>query len=69
MMSALDRSVQKLGDGETILLDSGKTIFKLDSFQNNPIVKPQDIGLTWQGNGELKVGASSTVGPRCSRTR
>jgi predicted GH43/DUF377 family glycosyl hydrolase len=57
MMSALDRSVQKLGDGETILLDSGKTIFKLDSFQNNPIVKPQDIGLTWQGDGELKVGA------------
>ena len=56
-MSALDRSVQKLGDGEIVLLDSGETIFKLDSFENNPIVKPQDIGLTWQENGELKVGA------------
>jgi predicted GH43/DUF377 family glycosyl hydrolase len=57
MMSALDRSVQKLGDGETVLLDSGETVFKLDSFENNPIVKPQDIGLTWQENGELKIGA------------
>ena len=56
-MSALDRSVQKLGDGETVLLDSGETIFKLDSLENNPIVKPQDIGLIWQENGELEIGA------------
>lgn len=56
-MSALDRSVQELGDGETLLLDSGEAIFKLDSFENNPVVKPQDIGLTWQENSELKAGA------------
>ncbi len=57
MMSALDRSVQELGDGTVILLDSGETVFKLDSHENNPIVKPQDIGLTWHENGGLKIGA------------
>ncbi len=56
-MSALDRSVQELGDGETVSLDSGETIFKLDSFESNPIVKPQDIGLTWHVNSQLEVGA------------
>ena len=53
----LDRNIQKLGDGEIVLLNSGETIFKLDSFENNPIVKPQDIGLTWYENGERKTGA------------
>ena len=57
MTSILDRSVQKLGDGEVLPLDSGETIFKLDSFENNPIVKPEELGLTWQENGELKTGA------------
>jgi len=56
-MSALDRSVQELGDGSVVLLDSGEALFKLDSFENNPIVKPQDIGLTWHENNELKIGA------------
>ncbi|NQS98203.1 MAG: hypothetical protein HQ591_07105 [candidate division Zixibacteria bacterium] len=31
--------------------------FKLDSFENNPIVKPQDLGLTWHEDDELKIGA------------
>jgi len=53
----LDGSVQELGDGTVVLLDSKETIFKLDSFENNPIVKPQDLGLTWHEKGELKVGA------------
>jgi predicted GH43/DUF377 family glycosyl hydrolase len=56
-MSVLDRSAQELGDGGTVSLDSGGTIFKFDSFEGNPIVKPQDIGLTWRENGELKIGA------------
>ena len=56
-MSALDRSVQELGDGTVVLLDSGETVFMLDSFENNPIVKPQDLGLTWHENGGLKIGA------------
>ena len=57
MTSALDRTVQKLGDGTVVLLDSGENAFKLDSFEYNPIVKPQDLGLTWHDNGELKIGA------------
>jgi predicted GH43/DUF377 family glycosyl hydrolase len=57
MTSALDRTVQKLGDGRVISLDSGEKAFKMDSCENNPIVKPQDLGLTWTENGELKIGA------------
>lgn len=56
-MAALNRIAQQLGDGGIVLLDSGETIFKLSSFENNPIVKPQDIGLTWHEDGELKIGA------------
>ena len=57
MMTTLDRNIQELSDGTVILFDSGETIFKLDSFENNPIVKPQDLGLTWHEKGELKIGA------------
>lgn len=56
-MSSLDNTFQELGEGKIILLDSGETIFKLDSFKNNPIIKPLDIGLTWYENGELRIGA------------
>ncbi|MCL0084073.1 DUF4258 domain-containing protein [Dehalococcoidia bacterium] len=37
--------------------EAGETMFKLDSFPDNPIVKPQDLGLTWHEKGELKTGA------------
>lgn len=56
-MSTLDHSVQELGAGTVVSLDSGETVFKLDSFENNPVVKPLDIGLTWHENGEIKIGA------------
>ncbi|MFQ6116116.1 MAG: hypothetical protein ACE5NG_18805, partial [bacterium] len=56
-MSALDKTIQKLGDGSVIELDSGEALFKLDSFESNPIVKPQDLGLTWLERNELKTGA------------
>lgn len=39
MRTILDRSVQELGDGTVVLLDSGETVFKLDSFKGNPINK------------------------------
>ena len=53
----LDNFITKLGEGTVVLLDSGEVAFKLASFENNPIVKPQDLGLTWYENGELKIGA------------
>jgi len=55
--SSLDNAVNKLGAGKVVHLGSGETIFKLESFEGNPIVKPQDIGLTWHEEGELRVGA------------
>jgi len=57
MKSALGRTLQELGDGTIVYLGSGETAFKLDSFESNPVVKPQDLGLTWYEKGELKVGA------------
>lgn len=57
MTSVLDRNIETLGEGTVVRLSSGESLFKLDSYPDNPIVKPQDIGLTWQENGELKIGA------------
>jgi len=62
MISALDQNIQKLGDSKIILLDSGDTIFKMDSFRENPIVKPQDLGLVWKEDGKLKIGAVLNAG-------
>ncbi len=56
-MMTLDNSIAKLGEGTIVSLDSGEVVFKLAAFDNNPIVKPQDVGLTWRENGGLSVGA------------
>ncbi len=57
MTTKLDKTIDMLGEGTTLSLDSGEVIFKLDSYQDNPIVMPQDIGLTWKEDGVLKTGA------------
>lgn len=57
MISSFNQTVQKLGEGKIVTLDSGDTIFKMDSFGNNPIVKPQYLGLIWDEDGKLKIGA------------
>ncbi len=78
MMSVLDRTVEKLGDGTILSLDSGENIFKLASYENNPIVTPKKLGVTWKENDELKFGAVFNGGaelfqdkifllPRCPR--
>ena len=56
-MSLLDKTVQELGEGSFGKLESGYTIFKMSSYENNPVIKPQDIGLVWEKSGELKIGA------------
>jgi len=48
---------ENLGDGEIKSLPSGEVIFKLDSYQNNPILEPEDIGLVWYEDGVKRVGA------------
>jgi len=57
MISALDRCVQEFGDGTVLPLNSGEIVFKLDSYENNPIVNPQDLGLTWYEDYVLQIGA------------
>ncbi len=54
---SLEQSIEKLGNGKVIKLTSGESIFKLDSYPENPIVKPEDIGLTWEEDEELQIGA------------
>ena len=47
----------KLEDGEIVKIARDKYIFKLASYTNNPILKPQDIGLVWEEEGNLYTGA------------
>jgi len=56
-VTALDKSIQQLSNGSIVKLDNGEPLFKLSSFEGNPIIKPQDIGLTWHENSKLKTGA------------
>jgi len=62
MNSAIDDTVQKLGEGKIVTLESGDTIFKMDSFEDNPVVKPQDLGLIWKEDDTLKIGAVFNAG-------
>ena len=56
-MNGLNSTVQRLGDGQVVRLDSGRRIFKLSSYRGNPVVKPQELGLTWWEDGRERVGA------------
>jgi predicted GH43/DUF377 family glycosyl hydrolase len=55
--SDFNQFVKGLDDGEVVRTATGKKIFKMSSFERNPIVKPQDIGLSWYKDGELQTGA------------
>lgn len=77
-MKDLNELVRKLGDGELIEIDSKKALFKLDSYHENPIIKPEDLNLTWIEDGEVRTGAVFNGGaeihegeviltPRCHR--
>lgn len=78
MSSALDRTVRDLGEGSLVPLDSGQVLFKLDSHEANPVLTPQQFGLTWHVDGEPRIGAVFNGGaelfedkvillPRCHR--
>lgn len=77
-MSHLENSINELGNGKIITIDSGDVIFKLDSYEKNPVIEPQDLGLTWHEDNVLKYGAVFNGGaelvndqimmlPRCHR--
>ena len=58
MLTPLDRIAEDLGEGSLLRLEPhGETLFRLDSYPGNPIVTPQDLGLTWDEDGELQIGA------------
>ncbi len=56
-MASLDQTFQKLGDGTIEKLSSGASIFKLQSYEKNPIVGPRDSGLVWYENEVFQIGA------------
>jgi predicted GH43/DUF377 family glycosyl hydrolase len=78
METSLERLIKKLGDGHVETLKSGETIFKLDPYEGNPIVKPQQLGLVWREGEKSCLGAVFNPGavlyrnmvmlaPRCHR--
>ncbi len=66
---SLDRTMRMLGDGEVVRLPSGELIFKLDSYEKNPVVRPQDIGLTWLEDDRQQIGAVFNGGAAVYRGR
>jgi len=60
-----DKLIAELGNGKITKTQSGEKIFKMDSYEGNPIIKPQDIGLTWHRDGELQTGAVFNGGAEC----
>lgn len=53
----LNKVIKELEDGGTFKIDSKNSIFQLHSYIRNPIVKPQDVNLTWLEDGKLHIGA------------
>ncbi|PKP61884.1 hypothetical protein CVT91_01510 [Candidatus Atribacteria bacterium HGW-Atribacteria-1] len=60
-----DKLIAELGNGKIIKTQLGENIFKMDSYQRNPIIKPQDIDLTWHEDGKLQTGAVFNGGAEC----
>jgi predicted GH43/DUF377 family glycosyl hydrolase len=56
-MYGIDQTVKTLGDGSVVGIESGEYLFKLDSCDRNPVIKPREIGLTWYENDKMLVGA------------
>ena len=50
MKMSLNLKPRELGDGDIAEIKSKEHIFKLSHYKGNPIVRPQDIGLTWYEN-------------------
>lgn len=69
METSLDETVGRLEDGEVTRLSSGAHLFKLASYVNNPIVKPQSIGLTWWEKEKIQLGAVFNPGAELIHNR
>ena len=60
---------KKIGEGKIVKSRSGKSIFKLETYSNNPILKPQDLGLVWRKNNRIMTGAVFNSGAEIFKDR
>ncbi|MFW9780518.1 MAG: hypothetical protein ACFFE8_16880 [Candidatus Heimdallarchaeota archaeon] len=56
-MTALDKTFGHLPDGTTIKIGNGEEVYRLHSYENNPIIGPIDSGLTWLEKGTFLTGS------------
>ena len=61
-MSALDETLKNLSDGTIVKINDNDKIFKLHSYEKNPIVRPQDSGLSWYEDGMYLTGSIFNAG-------
>jgi len=61
-MSALDETLTNLSDGTIVKINNNDKIFKLHSYEKNPIVRPQDSGLSWYEDGKYLIGSIFNAG-------
>jgi predicted GH43/DUF377 family glycosyl hydrolase len=52
-----DNNTHVFGEGEIVKLSTGRYMFKLSAYPDNPIIHPEEFGLTWYENGKLVLGA------------
>ena len=60
-----DEFIAGLDNGEVVRTATGEKIFKMSPFEGNPIIKPQDIGLSWYEDEKLLTGAVFNGGAEC----
>lgn len=65
----IDQTLKKLGNGKIVNISPGNAIFQLDSYNKNPVIKPQDLGLTWIENNKLQIGAVFNGGAEIYRDK
>ncbi len=56
-MEAIIETAENLGEGEIVNTSSGEKVFRLSDYIGNPVILPEEIGLTWEEDGEEKPGA------------
>ena len=61
-MSALNETLSHLFDGTIVEINDKNKIFKLHSYEKNPIIGPRDLGLTWYEDDRYLIGSIFNAG-------